>query len=323
MKLSIIIPQYNEGEKIIFPLLSSIDNQLGINFSDIEIVIVNDHSEVILSESFLSSFVNIRPKYIISDKNNGPGQSRNIGMDNSSGDYIIFCDADDIFHNVGSIGLIISEINLKSPDIFITTYLYESFTDNSYSYREVKYEDNTRIHAKCFKREFLSNNNIRFLDDLRFNEDTYFVGVAMALAKNKTFSDVVTYVWKYNKESVTRINDMEFNYKCYHDFIYAGINLMNRISKEIPEEMPIRMANFLLHVYFTMQLPYWDLEQASGYKRKSLSMFGKFFKENIKIYNKVNKEMLASSYMSVCLDILNNQIKDKANLSEFIDSLTK
>ena len=40
--LSIIIPRYTETERDIFPLLSSIGGQVGVDFSAIEVIIVND-----------------------------------------------------------------------------------------------------------------------------------------------------------------------------------------------------------------------------------------------------------------------------------------
>ena len=38
-KLSIIITHHNESEHIIAPLLTSINNQVGVDFNDIEIII--------------------------------------------------------------------------------------------------------------------------------------------------------------------------------------------------------------------------------------------------------------------------------------------
>ena len=43
--LSIIIPRYKETEKEIFPLLSSINGQVGMDFSDIEVIIATDGKE--------------------------------------------------------------------------------------------------------------------------------------------------------------------------------------------------------------------------------------------------------------------------------------
>ena len=54
--LSIIIPRYKETEKEIFPLLSSINGQVGMDFSDIEVIIATDGKEnPELDQGFLNS----------------------------------------------------------------------------------------------------------------------------------------------------------------------------------------------------------------------------------------------------------------------------
>ena len=70
MLLSIIIPQYKEDDTVVRKLLTSIDNQLGVDWEDIEVIIVNDGSDVILSEALLSSLLNVKHiHYIRLEKN--------------------------------------------------------------------------------------------------------------------------------------------------------------------------------------------------------------------------------------------------------------
>jgi len=52
-KLQILIPQYNEDENMIKPLLDSIAIQQDIDFNDIEVFIGNDGSDTKLSTEFL------------------------------------------------------------------------------------------------------------------------------------------------------------------------------------------------------------------------------------------------------------------------------
>ena len=52
-KLNILIPQYNEYEIDISPLLDSIAIQQNIDFDEIGVIICNDGSECILSDTFL------------------------------------------------------------------------------------------------------------------------------------------------------------------------------------------------------------------------------------------------------------------------------
>ena len=58
--LSIIIPKYKESEKEMFPLLSSINGQIGIDFCDIEVIIaidgIKNGSNVTLDDNFLKMF---------------------------------------------------------------------------------------------------------------------------------------------------------------------------------------------------------------------------------------------------------------------------
>ena len=53
MKLQILIPQYKETEDIIKPLLDSIAIQQNVDLiHDVGVIIVNDGSDVILSDKF-------------------------------------------------------------------------------------------------------------------------------------------------------------------------------------------------------------------------------------------------------------------------------
>ena len=56
MKLQILIPQYEETDEIVKPLLDSIAIQQNIDFNDIGVIIVNDGSDVHLSDDFLQSY---------------------------------------------------------------------------------------------------------------------------------------------------------------------------------------------------------------------------------------------------------------------------
>ena len=178
--LSIIIPRYKETEQDIFPLLSSINNQVGIDFDDIEVIIANDGGGLgELDQTFLGMF-NMDSTQINLEKNCGPGVARQVGLDIAKGEYVMFCDADDIIHNVGVIGAFIHECEVQSPDILSSSWLEEMIMeDGKYTYINHNIE-NTWMHGKVLRRQFLIQNNIRFHDDLRVNEDSYFLAIAAA-----------------------------------------------------------------------------------------------------------------------------------------------
>jgi|TARA_X000000368_G_C22787860_1_gene604535 glycosyltransferase involved in cell wall biosynthesis len=90
MKLSIIIPCYNE-QSTIKEIVQKINLQKNINK---EIIIIDDNSSDKTREILEKEIRNEVNKIIFNDKNYGKGYSIRRGIENASGDYILIQDAD-------------------------------------------------------------------------------------------------------------------------------------------------------------------------------------------------------------------------------------
>lgn len=91
-KLSIIIPTYNTGSFLI-ETMESIRQQ---SCQDFEIIIVDDCSTDNTQE-IIQSFTDNRIRAIFLEQNSGnPSIPRNVGVANSTGEYIVLFDSDDI-----------------------------------------------------------------------------------------------------------------------------------------------------------------------------------------------------------------------------------
>ena len=92
MKLSVVIPCYNEKNTI----LEIIHRVLKTTFLDFEIIIVDDGSvdgtKEILTNEVLGKYKNI--KVIFCEKNNGKGRALSKSVEHISGEYVIIQDAD-------------------------------------------------------------------------------------------------------------------------------------------------------------------------------------------------------------------------------------
>ena len=93
MKLSVIIPTYNE-EKVVGECISSLDKQ---TYSDFETIMVDDGS----TDGTLDILKALRGKIdnlkILKQKHKGPGAARNLGAKEARGDILVFVDADMTF----------------------------------------------------------------------------------------------------------------------------------------------------------------------------------------------------------------------------------
>ena len=93
-RLSIIIPYYNEFDRLV-ACLKSIPNN---NADLVEYIIVDDCSKDDLKKKLdFSLFPNLNINVFRNAINSGPGVSRNFGIKQASGEYITFLDSDDQF----------------------------------------------------------------------------------------------------------------------------------------------------------------------------------------------------------------------------------
>ena len=90
-RLSIIIPAYN-AESYLPKCLDSIFSQ---DFSDYEVLCIDDGSTD-GTPALLERYATQRPNlHILKQPNQGMATARNLGLDNATGDYILFIDSDD------------------------------------------------------------------------------------------------------------------------------------------------------------------------------------------------------------------------------------
>jgi len=91
-KVSVIIPTYNRGEKI----LASVESVLQQTYRELELLIVDDGSSDNTQE-VVEAINDARIRYIRLDKNMGASAARNEGAKHALGDVISYNDSDDLW----------------------------------------------------------------------------------------------------------------------------------------------------------------------------------------------------------------------------------
>ena len=124
MKLQILIPQYKETDDILKPMLDSIAIQQNVDFSDFGVIICNDGSDTFLTEEFLNSYPFGIEYY--KEKHGGVSATRNACLDHAVADYVMFCDADDMFYNACGLWIIFREIDMGVFDSMTSVFIEES-----------------------------------------------------------------------------------------------------------------------------------------------------------------------------------------------------
>lgn len=121
--VSIILPAYN-AHNTIKKTLASIAMQEGSE--DIEVIIANDCSKFgyeHIAEQFQHM---LKIRIVNMKKNGGPGAARQVGFDHSSGQYVMWMDADDTLVSADTIKTLVNVIEQRNMDIVYGKFLEEN-----------------------------------------------------------------------------------------------------------------------------------------------------------------------------------------------------
>ena len=146
-KLQFLIPHYKEKQEVISNLLDSIKLQQQVNMDDIGCIIVDDGPDSIhLEDSLLKSY----PFEIIYKQapKGGVSATRNACLDEATSDYVMFCDADDMFMNSCGLYILFREIENTEFDLLISTFVEETRDFNTMKPKFVNHDiDFTFVHG--------------------------------------------------------------------------------------------------------------------------------------------------------------------------------
>lgn len=177
IKISVIIPTYNNGAKIINPI-NCIKKQI-IPASvkvEFEIIIIDDASSVEKYEQVkevVKAEENI--KLIRCTKNGGPSIARNIGIKEATGEFISFLDSDDLWPE-NKIQLLLPIFEDTKIEVAGGKVKYMIKDGIDFNIIQEKYEDDqlrtTHVHlGALLVRKNIFDRGYLFDEELRFSED--------------------------------------------------------------------------------------------------------------------------------------------------------
>lgn len=202
MKVSIIIPVYNTGER----LRRCLDSVLAQTFKDFECLVIDDGSTD-SSFSIIKEYVLLDNRVKVFHKENGGVSSaRNFGLDAAKGEWIVFLDSDDVLkkhHLEMMVSKMTSEIDFgyTSWEAIMRDHSmkYKISEDKCYLGKEklkdficnTEILDNMMPWGKIFRRSIIEKKHLRFDTHLTISEDrlfcySYLLGINGAI----TLSDI-------------------------------------------------------------------------------------------------------------------------------------
>ena len=321
-KFNILIPQYNETEKDISHLLDSIAIQQNIDFNEIGVLICNDGSDILLSEDFLKSY-----KFDIQyfkEPHKGVSATRNFLLDKSDAEYVMFCDADDMFYNACGLWIIFREFESEEFDTLFSVFVEET-RDMHNNVMYITHDiDSTFVHGKVHRKQYLIDNNIRFNDSLTIHEDSYFV----LLTQNCTepsrikFSPTPFYLWRWRNNSVCR-HDPKYILKTYTNMIDSNDALIDEfIKREMFEIANTYVGLMIFDTYYTFNKLDWVNQDNIEYRNKTEKHFSEYYKKRKVMWNKLsNDEKMQLSNSIRQRSVMEGMMMENITLDDWLNKI--
>lgn len=275
MKLQILVPQYKETDEIVKPLLDSIALQQSVDFNEVGVIICNDGTDIFLSDDLLNSYP-FTVEYH-KEPHRGVSGTRNACFEYCTADYVMFCDADDMFVNACGLYIIFREMN-QGFDSMISVFMEETRHPQT---KEVIYTnhdmDSTFVHGKVHRRQYLIDNHIKWNEKLTIHEDSYFNILCQNLSQNVKYCQVPFYLWKWRDDSVCR-HDPKYILKTYNNMLDSNDALIDEFLKRgLMEKAMFYTVFMIFDAYYTMNKPEWINQENQVFRKKTERRFKDYF----------------------------------------------
>lgn len=268
VKLSIIIPNYNSGSLLKRCVKSIINSK-----ENIEVIVVDDGS----TDDSIYTITGIDKRIkIIKQQNSGVSSARNNGLDNATGEYILFVDSDDTLNDGWDKYLF--NCLIEDRDLIIFNYLNDGNKQTIIKENKVIRENDvidfskkmlknpTRymtVWGKIFNLSVIKENHISFNENLRLAEDGDFM--VQYLLHTRIIDERINYFYYYrnNKNSVMRT----FDPRKVDDYLTA-LNITEKRIAVFPELKKSYSIYVLMHLNIMMVHEVFDIENPKSYSEK-------------------------------------------------------
>ena len=288
MKLQLLIPQYQETDDIVRNMLDSIKIQQGADFDEIEVIYGNDGSDIKLSEELFKEYP-FSIKYL-QFEHSSPAGTRQRLFEQATADYVMFCDADDMFLSVLALHTIFAFIE-KGFDALITEFMEEIISnDNGKSIFIPHKKDQTFVHGKVYRRQHIIDNKIEWKTDIRYHEDGSYNLLAINTAKEVKYCSFPIYLWKWRDNSICR-EDPLYVLKTYTRMIYSNSYLIQDfLDRNMLEQAKFYTATLVYSTYYMLNKPIWMDPMNAKYRYETEKCFQKYYAGHRDLFNALDSK---------------------------------
>ena len=290
--LSIIIPAYNRPANLDI-LLNSIAEAEKDFVKKIEVIVSDDSPQPSPLPIIIAKYTDILDiNYVINHSEiHAPGVNRKNGLNNATGQWVMFIDDDDALftYNFNYVRNYLE--NAADDEIMLRSQWFEWEEDDTlWVDNHCSITLNMITHGKIYRKSFIDKHNITYSDTYRYNEDAYFnYQFYPYLYGNKKYKEIIIdfcfYKFLNNRSSISRRIDEEGdafdkavrnNTKAWIDsYFFNTIPVLNTFTEDERQEY----YHFILPVFVYIVRGLNWIEDNDGFNEEQLEVCNQFFNE--------------------------------------------
>lgn len=255
--VSVIIPVYNVQDY----LSECIESVLNQSYQNLEVIVINDGATD-NSGDIINKYRDSDERIVaIVQTNKGIAESRNVGINHATGEYIYFLDSDD------KIALNMFEVlipQMQSKNLEMIHFNAEAFSDEGLSFDKKQYirrrneqelnslkaflETEQYSSSVCLyitKRKLLLSNKQRFITGI-LHEDEDYTFRLMGTASKQMFTEDVMFYRRYRKGSIMTSSRSLRNIQGYYK-VFTSLANFYETKKINDKRLKSHVTMFFLH----------------------------------------------------------------------------
>jgi glycosyltransferase involved in cell wall biosynthesis len=278
-RISIIIPTYNRGHLIEESIRSALEQEVPAY----EIFVVDDGSEDD-TKTVINPLLAKGVRYL-AKKHSGTPDTRNAGILNAKGDFLLWLDSDDVL--ISSTIARYLEVLRSNPEADVLYGNLIACTENLRQKRVIQYEDwhgrnsqllgelvfrnplpngGTLVRKQCYERVGLYNVSFSRAEDLE-----WWSRAAKALCFKHSGASVLR--WRQARNNQPSADDFIFTARAVKELL-KGYTLKELFPQIAWESLPTEQAEGEAYLFFAMRLKQLrDIEGALEFIKKSIQKF--------------------------------------------------
>lgn len=299
MKLQILIPYYDEPFEVVRPLLDSLAIQQNIPFEELGVILCNDGGT-----TFGKTAMNHLKKYPFKVEHykcphKGVSATRNACLDKATAEYVMFCDADDMFFNACGLYIIFREFTVGF-DTLMSAFVEESRNPLNKEPVYINHNiDSTFVHGKVHRLAYLRDNNIRWNDSLTIHEDSYFNCLCQRLTPEVKYCQTPFYLWKWRDESVCRHDPLYLN-KTMVNMLDSNTALVEQfLSRDRKDDATYFAASMVYDTYYSLNCDRWWEGEGTSYLPMTEKRFAEYWSKYKELFNALDNNQRSQIIMGI------------------------